>query len=295
MTTTSKTILFFGTDDFSAISLKALIAGGFTIGAVITKPDSQKGRGRKITKSVVKEIAEEHGIPVWQPTRVADRAPDVQQFTNPIGVLVSYGKIIPESIISLFTPGIVNVHPSLLPKYRGPSPVETAILNGDIETGVTLMQLSKAMDAGPIYTQITVPLSGTETAPALEHHLAELGAKQLVTTLPAIIDGSQTAEPQNDSAASYCQLLSKNESLLNTNVLTAAQAERQVRAYLAFPKTKLEVAGHPIVITSAHVSDEKTTLLDIECADGTFLTIDTLVGPSGKPMDAAAFLNGYGK
>ncbi len=295
MTPTSKTIVFFGTDSFSAVSLRELIAKGFIISAVVTKPDSQKGRGRKLTKSIVKEIAEAHNIPVLQPVKVTDISETIQKLENPIGVLVSYGKIIPESIITLFTPGIVNVHPSLLPKYRGPSPIESAILHGDTETGVTIMQLSKAMDAGPIYSQITVQLNDTETAPELEAKLAELGAQQLTVTLPAIISGQATPTNQHDESATYCQLLSKDDSILATTTLTAEQAERQVRAYLTFPKTKTEVAGHQIVITKAHITNQKESALSVECADGRFLTIDALIGPSGKPMSTKAFLNGYGK
>ncbi len=295
MTHTSKTIVFFGTDEFSAASLRELIAKGFSIAAVVTKPDSQKGRGRKLTKSIVKEIAEQHAIPVWQPVKVTEIAENIEALKNPIGVLVSYGKIIPESIIKLFTPGIVNVHPSLLPKYRGPSPIESAVLHGDTETGVTIMQLSKAMDAGPIYSQITVQLNDTETAPDLEIQLAELGAQQLTLTLPTIISEHAVPTPQHDESATYCQLLSKDDSILDTKNLTAEQAERQVRAYLAFPKTKTEVAGHQIVITKAHITNEQESVLSIKCADNRFLTIDELIGPSGKPMTAKAFLNGYGK
>jgi len=293
MTHTSKTIVFFGTDEFSAISLRELIDKGFTIAAVVTKPDSRKGRGRELSKSIVKEIAEAHNLPVWQPVKVAEIAEEVKKLDEPIGVLVSYGKIIPQAIIDLFTPGIVNVHPSLLPLYRGPSPVESAILHGDTETGVTIMQLSAAMDAGPIYSQVTVPLTDTETAPELEVQLGELGAQQLSTILPAIISGSLRPTPQNDDVATYCKLLSKEESLLDTAVLTAEQAERHVRAYIAFPKTKATVAGHSIVITKAHVSTTAHSPLDVVCADGQYLSIDELVGPSGKSMNAAAFLNGY--
>jgi len=293
MTHTSKTIVFFGTDEFSAISLRELIAKGFTIAAVVTKPDSRKGRGRELSKSIIKEIAEAHNIPVWQPVKVTEIADEVKKIDEPIGVLVSYGKIIPQSIIDLFTPGIVNVHPSLLPLYRGPSPVESAILHGDTETGVTIMQLSAAMDAGPMYSQVTVPLTDTETAPELEAQLGELGAQQLSTILPAIINGSLQPTPQNDDVATYCKLLSKEESLLDTTTLTAEQAERHVRAYIAFPKTKVTVAGHLIVITKAHVSTTAHSPLDIACADGQYLSIDELVGPSGKSMNAKAFLNGY--
>jgi len=300
MTPTSKTIIFFGTDDFSAASLRALIAAQFTIGAVVTKPDSKKGRGRAVLPPIVKTIAEAHGIPVWQPLRVSDIADDIRAVTThtghaPLGVLVSYGKIIPQAIIDLFTPGIVNVHPSLLPRYRGPSPVESAIIHGDSETGVTLMQLSAAMDAGPIYTQQTIPLTGDETTPTLEAHLAERGAHALCTHLPAIIDGRLTPTPQNDDVATYCQLLSKNDAALDPATLTADAAERRIRAYIAFPKTKLTIAGQPIIVTKAHVVTDTTpaNALTITCADNTHLALDELIGPSGRAMSAQSFANGY--
>lgn len=293
MTHTSKTIVFFGTDEFSAASLRELIAKGFTIGAVVTKPDSRKGRGRELAKPIVKEIAEANNIPVWQPLDVRAIAEHVEKLNNPIGVLVSYGKIIPQSIIDLFSPGIINVHPSLLPLYRGPSPIESAILHGDTETGVTIMQLSAGMDAGPIYSQITVPLIDVETAPDLEIQLGELGAQELGLILPAIMNGTIQPTPQDDDIATYCKLLSKDESMLDTAKLSAEQAERHVRAYLAFPKTKTTIAGHTIVITKAHVSNAALTPLDIECVDGRFLSIEELIGPSGKAMNAQGFINGY--
>lgn len=298
MTPTSKTILFFGTDDFSAVSLRELIERGFTIGAVITKPDSRKGRGRELQAPLVKQIALEHAIPVWQPLNMAEITSEIEQLIEttgdkPVGVLVSYGKIIPQSIIDLFEPGIINLHPSLLPKYRGPSPIESAILHGDTETGISIMQLSAAMDAGPVYKQVVFSLDDTETAPDLERKLAALGAQELATILPSIISGALQPVPQNDEVASYCKLLSKDDSVLNTEKLSSAQAERQVRAYLAYPKTKATIAGHSVVITKAHVSGIQETVLDLECNDGRFLSIDELIGPSGKAMDAKAFLNGY--
>jgi len=303
MTHTSKTIIFFGTDEFSAVSLRELLIKGFTIGAVVTKPDSQKGRGRKLLQPVVKDIAQAHNIPVWQPTRVMDIEDAIIALTKergeaPIGVLVSYGKIIPQAIIDLFAPGIINVHPSLLPLYRGPSPIESAILNGDTETGVTIMQLSAAMDAGPIYKQLTVPLNDTETTPQLEKALAELGAETLCHILPLIIDGRLLPTPQDDASARYCQLLSKDDAQLNPTTMTATAAERRVRAFLAFPKTKLTVSGQPIIITKAHITpsgQENYSVLDIRCADGNYLSIDELIGPSGRTMNAKAFLNGYGR
>ena len=297
MTHTSKTIVFFGTDSFSAVSLRELIERGFHIGAVVTKPDSRKGRGRELQASLVKQIALEHNIPVLQPLKMSEIAEPInalaQNGEQPIGVLVSYGKIIPQAIIDLFQPGIVNVHPSLLPKYRGPSPVESAILHGDTETGVSIMQLSAAMDAGPVYKQVVFKLDDTETLPDLEEKLAALGAQELVTVLPSIISGTLQPTPQNDAVASYCKLLSKEDGILNPEAVTAEQAERRVRAFLAYPKTKVTIAGHSVVVTKAHIESVGENILDIQCNDGQFIRIDELIGPSGRAMNAKAFLNGY--
>lgn len=288
-----KPIVFFGTEDFSLVSLQALIDAQLPIAAVVTKPDSRKDRGHKLVPPSVKKLAQAHDIPVWQPTKLTDITDDIHALGSPAGVLVSYGKIIPQSIIDLFQPGIVNVHPSLLPKYRGPSPIESAIANGDQETGVTIMQLSAAMDAGPLYAFAPYELTGRETRPELYHTLGELGAQTLIAVLPAIIDGSLTPRPQDDSQASYCQLLAKDDAWLRPESQTAAQAERLVRAHLGFPKSKLTVQGHDVIITKAHVTATKNTPLDVAFQDGAFLSIDELIAPSGKTMSAEAFLRGY--
>lgn len=294
MTNTSKTIVFFGTDDFSALTLRRLITDGYSIAAVVTKPDSQKGRGRSLQKPVTKEIAEEHGIPVWQPEKVSDIAKNLAALgEKPVGVLVSYGKIIPQAIIDMLSPGIINVHPSLLPTYRGPSPVETAIRNGDQETGVTIMQLSAAMDAGPIYKQVRVQLDGSETGPSLREDLGTIGAQEISTLLPVIASGTLQPVPQNDEQATYCRLFTKEDAALDLTRLSAAQADQHIRAHLGFPKSKLSLRDIPVVITRAHTSDTATTALDLPCTDGRFLCIDELIGPSGKKMPSQAFLNGY--
>jgi methionyl-tRNA formyltransferase len=293
MTKTSETIVFFGTEDFSLTALQHLIDSGFSIAAVVTKPDSRKGRGQRIIPPSVKRLAQKHNIPVWQPQKLKEIAADIQALGSVTGVLVSYGKIIPQSIIDLFTPGIINVHPSLLPQYRGPSPIESAIKNGDKKTGVSIMQLGAAMDAGPVYTRAIYPLNGTETQPELYAILAQKGAELLVKILPDIINGTLQPTPQNNTAASYCHLLTKEDSLLDLTKLTAIQAERQIRAHLTYPKSKLQYGDHMLVITKAHVSTIKKTPLDFVCQDGAFLCIDELIAPSGRRMTTEAFLRGY--
>lgn len=293
MKSTSKTIVFFGTEDFSLTALTGLIEAGFTIGAVVTKPDSKKGRGQKLTPPSVKVLASRFNIPVWQPTKLQDIVEDIQALDAPIGVLVSYGKIVPQAIIDLFTPGIVNVHPSLLPKYRGPSPIESAIKNGDTQTGVSIMQLAARMDAGPVYASKTHPLQDTETRPELYHALADIGTNLLLETLPGIIDGSVQPVDQVEAGATYCQLLQKADARLDVQQLRAVEAERLIRAHIDFPKTKVTILGHEIIITKAHLSDEPKTPLDIVCQDGVVLSIDEVIAPSGRRMQADAFLRGY--
>jgi len=290
---TSKTIIFFGTEDFSLTVLTALIESGYTIGAVVTKPDSKKGRGQQITSPPVKILASRHNIPVWQPEKLKDIASDIQELNNPAGVLVSYGKIIPQSIIDLFSPGIINVHPSLLPKYRGPTPIESAIENGDDATGVSIMQLSAKMDAGPVYTAKQHSLQGTETQIDLYQALATVGADLLLETLPQILDGSLQGQPQNDSVATYCALLSKDDARVDPAQFTATEVERKIRAHLVFPKTKLRIKDLDIIVTKAHVLTQQKTPLDIECRDGAFLSVDELIAPSGRRMNSGAFLRGY--
>jgi methionyl-tRNA formyltransferase len=293
MNNMSKTILFFGTEDFSLTALRGLVEAGYHIAAVITKPDSKRGRDQKLTPPSVKMFALEHAIPVWQPVKLTDVTTDIKSLGNVAGVLVSYGKIIPQSIIDLFTPGIINVHPSLLPLYRGPSPIESAIKNGDTHTGITIMQLAAGMDSGPVYAHILHPLTGTETRPQLYKTLAAAGTATLLAVLPAILDGSLQAVPQNEDEATYCKLLDKKDAWLQPDTLTAAQAERLVRAHLDFPKTKITILGHDIIITKAHVSVESKTPLDIICQDGASLSVDELIAPSGRHMSVQAFLNGY--
>jgi len=290
---TSAKIVFFGTEDFSLAALTGLIEAGYSIAAVVTKPDSKKGRGQQLVAPQVKVLASRHNIPVWQPQKLTDITADIQALRPVTGVLVSYGKIIPQAIIDLFSPGIINVHPSLLPKYRGPSPIESAIKNGDAVTGVSIMQLSAKMDAGPVYAAKEHPLIGTETRPELYHALADIGTNLLLEALPRIINGSLQPTPQQEQAASYCQLLQKNDALLDLTTLTAEQAERNIRAYIGFPKSKLTLLNQTVIITKAHTSAQQKTPLDPVCQDGVYLCIDELIAPSGRRMDAQAFLRGY--
>ncbi|HET8884090.1 MAG TPA: methionyl-tRNA formyltransferase [Candidatus Saccharimonadales bacterium] len=293
MTKTSAKILFFGTEDFSLTALTGLIEAGYDIVAVVTKPDSKKGRGQQFVAPAVKTLATRHNIPVWQPAKLTDITPDIRALGDVTGVLVSYGNLVPVAIIDLFTPGIINVHPSLLPRYRGPSPIESAIKNGDTMTGVSIMQLSAKMDAGPIYAVKKHPLNGTETRPELYHALADVGTNLLLEVLPAISSGELHPTPQSESAATYCQLLQKSDANLDLTQLAAIDAERKIRAHIGFPKSKLTLCDQSIIVTKAHTSTVQKTPLDVVCQDGAYLSVDELIAPSGRRMDGEAFLRGY--
>ncbi len=290
----SKTIVFFGTDDSSLIALQGLVEAGFDVAAVVTKPDSKSGRGQVMTPPSVKKFAIDRKIAVWQPIKISDINDGIKTIgPDVIGVLASFGKIIPESTINLFDPGIINIHPSLLPLYRGPSPIESAIENGDRQTGVSIMKLAVGMDDGPVYGQVNYGLSGKETRPELYETLFTLGTKALIDMLPSIIDGSLQPLAQDDSKAVYCKLFTKEDAWLKPEEVSAAKAERLVRAHLGYPKTKIAIGDHTVIITKAHVSNEQKTPLDILCQDNVYLSIDELVAPSGRTMSAKAFLNGY--
>jgi len=291
----SKRLIFFGTEDFSAASLQALIDAEFDISAVVTKPDFTRGRSKQFVQPVVKKLAAKNDISILQPSKMSEIVEFVQKNGPFAGILVSYGRIIPQSLIELFEPGIINLHPSKLPRYRGPSPIEAAILHGDSETALSIMQLTAKMDAGPVYTQKIVRLTGSETKPELYEQLANDGAALLVQTLPRILDGTLTPEPQNDSEATYCPLLTKEDGVLRPQEKTAPELEREIRAYLGYPKSRTTLFDkYDVIVTKASVASSlNDSPITLACKDSTYLSIDELVAPSGRTMSASDFLRGY--
>ncbi len=292
MTPTLPKIIFFGTEEHSLGTLKALVEYGTEIAAVITKPDAPRGRGHKLTQPPVKKFATAHNIPVLQPNKLIEIIDDIRQLHPVAGVLVAYGKIIPQRVIDLFNPGIINLHPSLLPKWRGPSPIEATIANQDTETGISIMQLEAGMDSGPVYIQKTIPLSGNESKLDLYNSLFSLGNQTLINSLPDILSGKLMPTTQDDQQATYCSLLSKEMSQLSPETMTAAEANAHVRAYLGFPRSRLQLNDNSLIITQAHASPIYEHDLSVKFKDSQFLTVDELIAPSGKTMAAKAYLNG---
>lgn len=289
-------IVFFGTDEFSAPTLRELIRENFTVAAVVTKPDAKKGRGKKIAVPLVKKIAEENLIPIFQPKNVREIASDLRKIGAKIGVLVSYGKILPQEIIDIFPRGIINIHPSLLPKYRGPSPIETAILNGDQETGISLIQLSEKMDAGPIFVQEKIALSNEETKSSLYKKLGERGAKILTKNIAKIARGEIDATAQDETHATYCRMIKISDGEVDPRIETATEIARKIRAFENWPRVRIDFLGKKTILKKAApllVPPGDNWPDVISCAANSFLQIQEIVSPkSGKTMTVADYLRG---
>lgn len=306
MTKTSATIVFFGNERLAtgvttqAPTLRTLIDAGYHIVCVVANQEEVHSANARELE--IATVAREHQVPVLLPTRPTDIREQLQAYHADVGVLAAYGKIVPQSIIDIFPRGIVNVHPSLLPLHRGPTPIESAILEGASQTGVSIMQLVKEMDAGPIFAQKAIVLHGSETKQKLTDTLLQEGAALLLDVLPGILDGSLRPTPQKEENATYDNRLNKTEGVLDWQK-PAVMLEREVRAFAHWPKSRATLAGKETVVTEAHVvpcSDQpgsirhtKKDLIIATAKDG--LAIDRLK-PAGKAeMTAAAFLAGYGR
>ena len=253
-------IVFFGTPEFALPSLEALISHGYTPELVVTKPDEPSGRKQIITPPPVKVYAQSHHIPVLQPIHLIheiDKIPDADLF-----IVVAFGMMIPQAVIDKPNKGTLNIHPSLLPRWRGPSPIQSAILNGDTETGVTLMQIDALMDHGPIISQETFSLTEKKyTSPELHDVLGKLGANMLINTIPGWLNNVITPVPQNDLKATYCKLLKKDHGRINWS-RPADEIERMIRAYASWPSAWTLWPGrdkiYRIRIDEAEVIDDES-------------------------------------
>jgi methionyl-tRNA formyltransferase len=277
------------------------MAENWNVVAVVTKPDSRTGRGRELTMPAVKRLAQAKNIPVLQPAKLRDIQSDLAALKPDAGIVVAYGKIIPPSILDLFPKGLINAHVSLLPRYRGSSPIEAAILNGDDTAGVTLMRLDQGMDTGPTYDAAKLQLTGRETRHDLSEQLAELAAELLSTKLTAVLDGHLVPVPQDNTKASTVHMLSKSDGVIDWTK-PAAQLEREVRAYLGWPGSRTELAGAEVTITAAHISPSGGTPgtayrspsseLAVYASEGS-LIIDQLKPAGKREMTGSEFLAGH--
>jgi len=302
----STRIVFMGSPDFAVPSLRAL-NDKFSLAGVVTQPDRPAGRGRKLKSPPVKILAEELGLPVIQPVSLRKEPAAVEQIRgwNPdVIVVVAYGQILRQEVLELPPHGCVNVHASLLPRWRGAAPINAAILNGDTQTGVTIMQLDAGMDTGPTLSQRAIPISTEVTAGELSEKLSTLGAEVLLETLPKYLNGEIAPQPQDDSNATYAPMLKKADGQLDFN-LPAEVLARKVRAFHPWPGTSTDWAGGRLKIHSAYglppepaadpVLPGETTIHQGLPAIGTaygLLVLETVQPAGKKAMPGAAFLAG---
>lgn len=297
--TTSKRVVFFGNERLvsglrhsSTPVLLGLIERGYDVACVVVNNSDAVSRNARTLE--VSEVAKDHNIPVLSPDRPGDIFEQLASYNANFAILAAYGRIIPQRVIDVFSPiGIINIHPSLLPRHRGPTPIETTITSADAQAGVSIMQLTAGMDEGPTYGQVTYDMQGDEDKFELCERLSTMGAELLFDLLPGIIEGTVQAKPQQNTGVTYTTLISKKDGIVDPTTETALQISRKVRAYLGFPKTKLTYKNADVIITSAKPTDTVAEgELCIPCADNSTLLVDTLIAPNGKSMSGAAYLRG---
>lgn len=298
-------ILFMGTPDFAAASLKELIRSEHDIIGVFTQPDKPRGRGMELSFSDVKKVALENNLPVYQPKTLRDdEIVDIIKDLSPdIIVVVAYGKLIPDSILEIPKYGAINVHGSLLPKYRGAAPIQWAVLNGDTETGVTTMYLASKMDCGDIIYQDKTEIGEFETSGELFDRLMEMGAKLLIRTLADIENGTAPRIPQNDDEASEVHMLDKSICPIDFSK-SSRQVIKHIYGLQPWPVATAVIGGNELKIFSAQYTEHDSSKapgtivsakdgIEIVCGDHKTIMITEVQASGKKRMNCADYLRGH--
>ena len=297
-------ILFMGTPDFAVPCLDILVKEGHNICGVVTQPDKPRGRGHKLTPPPVKAYALENGIAAFQPESLKDGAilPLLEELMPELIVVVAYGKILPEYILNFPKYSCINVHASLLPKYRGAAPIQWSVINGESETGVTTMYMEKGLDTGDMIYKSTTPISDTETYGTLHDKLSEMGAELLIKTVNAISNGTAPREKQNDADSTYAPMISKETGHINWEK-SAKEILCQIRGTDPFPGSFALYGDDMLKIIGAtpggetyancgsiKVIDKK---FEIACGDHKSIIVDEIQFKGGKRMTVESYLNGH--
>jgi len=301
-------IVFMGTPDFAVPSLEALVRAGYDVCGVFSQPDKPVGRHQnKLKPTPVKECALTYNIPVFQPTKLRDGTAlaQLQQLDPDLIVVAAYGRILPDDILALPPKGCINVHSSLLPKYRGSAPINWAVVNGDKETGVTIMDVVTELDAGDILAQVSTPIAPEETVETVHDRLAQLGGELLVKTIEEIEAGTVCRIPQDPAQVTFAPMLSRELSPIDWTQ-PAWAIHNKVRGLVPWPATSTDViSGDPVKIFRTTVTGDQTTAqpgtivaagksgIDVACGDGLVLRILELQAPGSRRMAAADYLRGH--
>ena len=299
-------VVFFGTPQFAVPSLEQLIQSAHDVVGVVTQPDRPRGRGQKVTDAPVKVTAVQHGLPVFQPARLRD--PEVKEtltrWAPELGVVAAYGKILPESVLNLPRFGMINVHASLLPRYRGAAPVQRAVIDGMPETGVTIMRMVLGLDAGGMFAKVTRPIGSDETSDIVERDLAHLGASLLLHVIDDLAAGRAVEEPQNDSLSTYASKITKEEGLIDWT-LAATDIHNRVRGLYPWPHAFSYLNGERLIVLRSHVAPEPTsadpgTIVDVSSGaisvatgHGERLAIDEVQPEGRRAMKVRDYLAGH--
>lgn len=294
-------IVFAGTPEFAAEHLKALLGTQHQVIAVYTQPDRPAGRGHKLMPSPVKQLAVEHGIPVYQPATL--RAPEAQAelaaLQPDLMVVVAYGLILPQVVLDTPRLGCINSHASLLPRWRGAAPIQRAVQAGDGESGVTVMQMEAGLDTGPMLLKVSTPIAPSDTGGSLHDRLAALGSQAVIQAVDALAAGTLTGEVQDDSLANYAHKLNKDEARLDWS-RPAVELERLVRAFNPWPICHSTLNGEPLKVLAATLGEGSGQSgqilaaskdgLTVACGEGA-LRLTRLQLPGGKPLSFADLYN----
>lgn len=299
-------IVFMGTPEFAVPSLKRLISDGHEIAGVYTKPDMPKNRGMKLTYSPVKEYSLTENLPIYQPQgfKLYSDVENVKALSPELIVVVAYGKLLPQAVLDIPTGGCVNIHASILPKYRGAAPIQRAVLNGDAQTGVTSMRLAAELDAGDIIGIIKTDIKPFETSGQLSARLSELGAELLSRTVHSIESGTAVYTEQEHEKATYAPMLTREMSPIDWTS-PHNKIINQVCGLIPWPVATADLGGSTFKIYEVRPAGYKTDIkpgsivktgsqgIDICCGDGEALTITQLQAPGGKRMKAADYIRGH--
>lgn len=303
-------VVFAGTPDFAAQHLRQLLQTEHNVVGVYTQPDRPAGRGKKMQPSAVKQVAIEHQLPIYQPEslKTADARSELEQLDADVMVVVAYGLLLPQAILDIPRYGCVNVHGSLLPRWRGAAPIQRAIWAGDTQSGVAVMQMEAGLDTGPVLHEVSCQISAAETSATLYAKLEQLGPQALISVLDDLPTFIDNAKPQDESQATYARKLSKEEGRIDWQA-SAEQLARNVRAFFPWPTAWFDIEGFKggqsmVKVLAAEELKQSADApagtivsasnegLDIACGQGTLRILEAQV-PGKKPQPAATLVNGY--